>query len=172
MSSTRSGRPNSATAGPSTSCIDQDVVCTSARLVSSSPRTARRMGEPPDHRHEPAIPSASNRRRTATAARDVGDLTAPRHSGPRPPGPATLRTRRSRPVPRAKFAHLHDSRPFLRFDEPRGDVGLTDRRLQIVGERSLRGRAGWSPTGSPSNEAPNLNPAPQWVNIPGRAGCD
>ena len=37
----------SATAGPSTSCIDQDVVCTSARLVSSSPRTARRIGEPP-----------------------------------------------------------------------------------------------------------------------------
>jgi hypothetical protein len=48
ISSTTSGRPNSATAGPRTSCIDHDVVCTRARLVSSSPSTARSMGEPPN----------------------------------------------------------------------------------------------------------------------------
>ena len=139
ISSISSGRPNSAAAGPSTSCIDQDAVCTKARPVSSSPSTARRIGEPPNptkaFRPSPTHPAGIEKHpldaalviklRGYAAISERGD---------------ELIAARVDPVPHActEIVHLHVNAPFSGLDEPGCGVRLDDRVLELVGKGRLR----------------------------------
>ena len=87
--------------------------------------------------------------------------------------PVTLRPGRSRPLLRREIRAL--PRRILRSQDsmnPDATYAWWIGGFKSSGKAVCGGRAGWSPMGSPSNEAPNLNPAPQCVNVPGRAGWD